>query len=317
MSTEKPLVGIGACLMGEAVRYSGDSKRKNQHLENMKEHFSFKSLCPEVAIGMGVPRETIRLVGEIDDVRLMDSRSQTLDYTAPMKDYARRIAKQYSDFSGYVLVKGSPSCGGERVKRYNDKGNVQATDGTGLFAAELQAYDPLLPMEEDGRLNDNQLRENFVARVYAYHDWQTVAAAPMTHKTLIDFWSRYKYMVMAHSIGHYKSIGRLLANHEGREFEDIREQFIQLLMDALSCLASRKSNTNVLEHVRGYLKKQMNTDEKRELSGIIGQYREGFIPLIVPVTLLRHYFNRYQNAYINQQVFFSPYPEQLSLRNGI
>ncbi len=317
MKMKNPVVGIGSCLMGQPVRYSGDSKRKNNHIERLKGHIKLNSFCPEMAIGMGVPRQTVRLVGEIGKTRLMDSKTQTEDFTAPMKAYAAVVIDNNPNLSGYILVKGSPSCGYERVKRYNDLGNMSASDEMGMFAAELHRKDPLLPMEEDGRLNDDVLRENFISRVYAYDRWKKFKAGGVSHKGLLDFWARYKYQVMAHRISSYKTIGQLLANANGQTIEIVAEEFISLLMQSLKALATRKSHANVLEHIRGYLKKKLDANDKAELGALITQYRDGIVPLVVPLTLLRHHFKRHQNPYIEKQVFLLPYPEELSLRNRI
>ncbi|MEH6550723.1 MAG: DUF523 and DUF1722 domain-containing protein [Pseudomonadales bacterium] len=317
MTSNKPVVGIGACLTGQKVRYNGDSKRKNQNIEALKGHIQLNAFCPEMGIGMGVPRATVRLVGEIGDLKIVDSNTQTIDYSAPMEAYAATVVENNPDMAGYILVKGSPSCGYERVKRYNDKGNVVTNDAMGLFAAELHRLDPLLPLEEDGRMHDHKLRENFVCRVYAYHEWKQLVAGGISHRRLITFWARYKYLVMAHHIASYKSIGQLLANAKAKPVDVIANEFIQLLMQALNNMATRKTRSNVLEHVRGYLKKQLSADDKQELSGLITQYRSGFIPLVVPLTLLRHHFKHHQNNYIDQQAFFLPYPDQLSLTNHV
>jgi uncharacterized protein YbgA (DUF1722 family)/uncharacterized protein YbbK (DUF523 family) len=317
MTNSKPHVGIGACLVGQPVRYSGDSKRKNSNIEILKSHLSLNSFCPEMAIGMGVPRETIRLVGELGETQLMDSKTQTKDFTDPMKAYAIEVFDKNPQLAGYILVKGSPSCGYERVKRYNSKGNPIASDSMGLFAEGLRKLDPLLPMEEDGRLNDNALRENFIGRVFAYHDWKQLNENTVSHKCLIDFWARYKYKVMTHHIGNYKAIGQLLANAKLLSLAETAGEFIRLLMQSLEAMATRKSHSNVLEHIRGYLKKSLSSADKQELGGLIKQYREGIVPIVVPLTLLKHHFKRHENAYIEKQVFFSLYPEQLGLRNHI
>lgn len=313
----EPAVGIGACLVGQPVRYNGESKRKNAYIESLKNHLNLSAFCPEMAIGMGVPREPIRLVGELGNLRLLDSDTQTEDFTDLMTSYAATVLKNNPDMAGYILVKGSPSCGYERVKRYNEKGNPLKSDAMGIFAAELRKQDPLLPLEEDGRLNDHCLRENFISRVFAYHDWKQLVSSGITHKALIQFWVRYKYQVMAHHIDSYKSIGRLLANHNGLSVDHMADNFIHLLMNALNTMATRKSHSNVLEHIRGYLKKHLGGEDKKELSDLIEQYRNEIVPLIVPLTMLRHHFKVHKNSYIDQQNYLSPYPEELSLRNHL
>jgi uncharacterized protein YbgA (DUF1722 family)/uncharacterized protein YbbK (DUF523 family) len=317
MKTAKPKIGIGACLVGQPVRYNGDSKRQNKEIERLKEHITLKSFCPEMAIGLGVPRETVRLVGDLETTRLTDSATQTADYTAPIKAYAADVLANNHDLDGYILVKGSPSCGFARVKRYNEKGNVNGRDATGSFTAALKRLDPLLPLEEDGRLNDHGLRENFITRVYAYKDWKEFCKTGVTHHRLTAFWARYKYIVMAHHVPSYQEIGRLLANPKGKNPQMIADEFAFLLMHALTQMTTRRSHGNVLQHILGYLKKDLGNGDRSELSALIEQYRSGTIPLVVPLTLLKHHFKNFHHAYVDQQVFMQPYPGQLGLRNNI
>jgi len=317
METVRPKIGIGACLVGKQVRYNGESKRKNAHIEKFREHTEVVPFCPEVAIGMGVPRETVRLVGELGQERLMDSSTQSVDYTEAMSCYGAQVMSSNPDIAGYILVKGSPSCGFERVKRYNAKGNVVLNDASGIFTQALRGIDPLLPVEEDGRLNDAVLRENFATRVYTYHSWKRFLAQPLSHHGLIGFWSRYKYLLMSHDVQAYKKIGRLLSNAKAQPVGEMAEEFIALLMEGLGKVATRKSHTNVLQHIRGYLKRQLQDFEKREIDALIMEYKSGQIPLVVPLTMLRHHFRHHSSDYIAQQVYMQPYPEQLSLRNHI
>ena len=319
MESNKPVIGIGACLVGHKVRYNGEAKRKNQHLRSLGEHAEFRSFCPEMAIGMGVPREPVRLVGDLESERLTDSATQREDYSAPMKAYARDVLDRNPDMAGYVLVKGSPSCGFERVKRYNEKGNVILNDAVGLFASELAKLDPLLPLEEDGRLNDASLRENFVSRVFVYRDWKQLSAEPMSYSRLTDFWARHKYLLMSRNVNACKAIGRILANSGSGSVstEDVASQFITLLMEGLRCVATRKTHTNVLQHIRGYLKRDLGHEDRQEMDNLITQYSSGQVPLVVPVTLLKHHFKHHSSGYIEKQAYMQPYPEQLSLRNHI
>jgi len=317
METKRPTIGIGGCLVGRKVRYNGESKRKNRHIESLKEHAELRPFCPEVGIGMGVPRETVRLVGDLGEERVMDSATQSVDYTEPMREYAAGVMAGNAEMSGYILVKGSPSCGFDRVKRYNLKGNVVLNDAVGVFAAELSKLDPLLPVEEDGRLNDARLRENFVTRVYAYHDWKTFRTQAVNHHGLTQFWSRYKYLLMSHHVPTYKAIGRLLADGKARPTAETAQMFIGLLMSGLAHLATRKTHANVLQHIRGYLKRHLERPDRQEMDGLISHYSSGHVPLIVPLTLLRHHFRHHGSEYIENQVYMRPYPERLSLRNLI
>jgi uncharacterized protein YbgA (DUF1722 family)/uncharacterized protein YbbK (DUF523 family) len=317
MNFGKPVIGIGACLVGQKVRYNGDAKRKNRHIQDIAALSTLNAFCPEMAIGLGVPRETVRLVGTLGQTRLKDSATQSLDYTDPMRANAEEVVSRNPNMSGYILVKDSPSCGMDRVKRYNDKGNVVFNDAMGIFAAAIARLDPLLPLEEDGRLHDAGLRENFVTRVFAYHDWKQFRQDPLTYGGLLQFWARYKYLALSHDAPTYKAIGRLLSNAKARALNNTAEEFIGLLMGALKKLATRKTHTNVLQHLKGYLKNDIESRDKQEIDTVITQYREGTVPLVVPITLLRHHFMHHSNSYIAQQVYMEPYPQQLSLRNYI
>lgn len=316
-------VGIGACLLGLPVRFNGSHKKGSGVLDALAAHFELRPFCPEVAIGLGVPRPTIRLVGpagelvEQASLRAVDSDTGAHDVSVPLRDYGATVAAAQSDLCGYIFVKGSPSCGMERVKRYADNGTVQPANATGLFAEALMRAQPLLPVEEDGRLHDDRLRESFVARVFTYYHWRTLCREGLTHHQLLKFYARHKYLVMSRHIPTYQALGRLLADAKREPLDTLVPQVIALIMDALKRPATRRGHTNVLEHIRGYLKRRINAEEKQELGEVIEQYRTGIVPLIVPLTLLKHFFRRYPDAYIEQQVFMQPYPENLSLRNSL
>lgn len=312
-----PAIGVGACLIGQPVRYNGESKRLNPHIQQLGEAAELRPFCPEMAIGLGVPRRPIRLVGDIGELRLMDSETQTEDFTRPTRAYADWLLKHNRDLSGYILVKGSPSCGYQRVKRYQANGHTAGADATGMFAAELQRLNPLLPVEEDGRLYDPRLRENFVTRVFAYANWLRLQASGLTQHKLSSFWARYKYLVMAHDVPAYQHLGRSLSYARKSDCDAAAAEFISVLMQALRNPASRGGYTNVLHHIRGYLKRELSTAEKHSVDGVIEQYKSDQVPLVVPLTLLKHLFAQYHNAYIDQQVFLFPYPDALGLRNQI
>ncbi|KAA1188216.1 DUF1722 domain-containing protein [Pseudohalioglobus sediminis] len=311
----KPLIGIGSCLAGNAVRYNGQTKAPNQHVRALCETFNARAFCPEMGIGLGVPRPPIHLVGSESSVRLVDVETHTQDHTEAVRDYARNVLRQAPELSGYILVKASPSCGYDRVKRFNEKGNLAAYDQRGIFAAALAEFDPLLPLEDDGRLNDPSLRESFVSRVYTYHQWQLLLSEGLTAAGLVAFYSRYKYLAMAHHVPSYKSLGRMVANAGKEDLNQLGDQFISTLMAALTQRATRRSHSNVLFHLAGYLKRQLGPAERQRLSELIDQYRTGLVPLVVPVTMLKHHFANNPNAYIEQQTFLSPYPDELKLRN--
>ena len=314
----RPKVGIGGCLLGQAVRYNGGHKKAAGVLQQIQQAMELVGFCPEVAIGLGVPREPIRLVDAgSGELRAMDSAHQQQDYTQPLQHYADTVLDKHPDIAGYIGVKGSPSCGYERVKVYDGQGKNRPSRGVGVYARQLMQRDPLLPVEEDGRLHDTVLRENFIRRVYAYHDWKQHNVQTITHSQLIAFYSRYKYLVMAHRIENYQTIGRLLSRPNKNNPQQQARLFITLLMDALKHKATRKGYSNALFHVKGYLKRRINSEQRVSLDNVIEQYRLGVVPLVVPVTMLNHYFALYPDDYINQQVFLSPYPDVLGIRNHI
>jgi len=314
-------VGISACLMGQAVRFNGSHKRSRFCTDTLSQYFDFVSICPEVAIGMGTPREPIRLVSEHaadNNVRAVGVTDSSIDVTDALAEYGARQAQQQQQLCGYTFMQKSPSCGLFGVKRYLANGHPEGST-RGIYADAFCKAHPLLPVEEAGRLNDAALRENFMTRVFAYHDWQQFQAAGISRKGLISFHSRYKYLVMAHSMLHYKSMGRLLANLRDGNLHMLAQDYFVQLMTALAKPASRKMHTNTLMHLQGYLKQLISASDKAELSEIINQYRQGIIPLVVPLTLLKHHLNRYgeSNQYACQQVYLNPHPYELGLRNAI
>jgi uncharacterized protein YbgA (DUF1722 family)/uncharacterized protein YbbK (DUF523 family) len=313
----KPLLGIGSCLAGNAVRYNGDTKKPNEYVRDICEHFDTQAFCPEMGIGLGVPRPPIHLVGSEDAVRIVDVKTHSQDYTDQVKAYAQQVLERAPLLCGYILVKGSPSCGYGRVKRYSPDGQHLASDQNGVFANALAKADPLLPLEDDGRLNDPGLRESFVTRACAYHDWKTLTGQELTAHRLIEFYTRYKYLVMAHHTPSYKSLGPLVATAGKQPLNELASEFISTLMAALTHRATRRSHSNVLFHLSGYLKQRITNEQRQRLSGLIEDYRTGKVPLIVPITLLKHHFADNPNAYINGQVFLDPYPEELRVRNVV
>jgi uncharacterized protein YbgA (DUF1722 family)/uncharacterized protein YbbK (DUF523 family) len=312
---ERPLLGIGSCLAGNEVRYNGQSKAANVHVRALCETFEARAFCPEMGIGMGVPRPPIHLVGDEDRVRVVDVETHQNDYTDKIRGFAQTVLSLAPDLCGYILVKGSPSCGFDRVKRFNDKGNVVALDQRGMFTSALAELDPLLPLEDDGRLNDPPLRESFVTRVVAYHEWKQLVADGLSAKAIVEFWSRYKYLVMAHHVPSYKALGPMVASIGKVDLDSAAAEFIATMMEALTRRATRRSHSNVLFHLSGYLKRSVSGPERQRLAELIDQYRQGLVPLVVPITMLRHHFANNPNAYIEQQAFLEPYPDHLKVRN--
>ncbi|QUE73977.1 DUF523 and DUF1722 domain-containing protein [Stutzerimonas stutzeri] len=317
-SSRAPIkVGISACLLGEPVRFNGGHKESRLCSETLARHFEFVPVCPEVAIGLGTPRQPIRLVGDPDQPRAVGSVHAELDVTDALSAYGRQVATELHDICGFVLMQKSPSCGMERVKVYQANGHPIEGGGSGLFAHALMQARPDLPIEEDGRLNDPVLRENFLTRIFAYAEWQRLVASGVTRKALVEFHSRYKYQLMATDPVQYKALGRLVATVGKQPLEAFAPSYFSQLMEALKKTASRGTHTNVLQHLSGYLKRDLGTQDKQELQRLIDQYREGVVPLVVPMTLLKHHFRRHPDRYVATQVYLQPHPEDLSLRNGI
>lgn len=314
----KVKIGISSCLLGEAVRFDGGHKRDRFIADILSGCFDYVSICPEMAIGLGVPRPTIRLVGNEEGWRIKGTKDPNLDVTDALQEYGRNKAAEVSDISGYIFKSKSPSCGLFRMKIYNEKGVTQSHKGIGAYAQEFTKLQPLLPVEEEGRLNDVALRDNFLTRVYLYHRWCQMAQAPdFKMADLVCFHSTHKYLIMAHNKAAYKRLGSLVANHEGKKFVDLSGEYICDLMMSMKKHASRKSHINVMQHILGYLKKSISTGDKAEFLDILERYRAGHLPLIVPVMMLRHYFRQFPNDYILNQVYLSPYPDDLFQRNGL
>ncbi|MGL4204704.1 MAG: YbgA family protein [Aeromonadaceae bacterium] len=307
-------VGISACLLGQKVRFDGGHKRAEFCEQELSRYFQFLPICPEVAIGLGVPRAAIRLVQRSDGVHV-EASDGSFDVTEPLVAFAEKMSEQLGEISGYIFCAKSPSCGMERVRLYGEAGG--AKEGVGLYARSLMQRLPLLPVEEDGRLNDPHLRENFVMRVFAYHDWQQLLAAGVNRGKLIAFHSRYKYLLLAHHPAAYKELGRYLAVMSELPLEHVVARYATALMAALKVRASRKNHSNVLQHLQGYFKRELSAAQKAELHETIDKYRRGILPLLAPMTLLRHYLREYPNHYLQQQVYLNPYPEELALRYGL
>ncbi|WP_158158367.1 DUF523 and DUF1722 domain-containing protein [Pseudomonas sp.] len=315
--TAKPRIGISACLLGAEVRYNGGHKESRLCTHSLSEHFEFVPVCPEVAIGMGIPRQPIRLVGDASQPQALGTVDPTLNVTAPLAAYGQQMADELQDLSGYIFMHKSPSCGLERVKVYRDNGAPQHEGGRGIYAQAFCAAHPDLPVEEDGRLCDAVLRENFMVRVYAYADWQALLAEGLSRGGLMRFHSRYKYQLMANNPMQYKVIGHLLGTMGRGDASEIGPRYFSQLMAALKRCATRGTHSNVLQHLSGYLKQSLSSADKQEMQHLIEQYREGIVPLVVPLTLLKHHFRLHPDPYVSQQVYLQPHPENLSLRNAI
>lgn len=316
-SDEEIRVGMSSCLLGEEVRFDGGHKRDRFITDILGEYFKFVPVCPELDVGMGVPRESVRLQGSPDSPRMIAPRSGE-DWTARMNRYSRQKVRQLAKLGlcGYILKKNSPSCGMERVKLYGGSG-APSRNARGLFAAELLDRMPLLPVEEEGRLNDPALRENFIERVFAFHRLRRLFQPRVTRREIVEFHTSHKYLLLAHSPVQYRELGKLVAAVKQYAPTDFRDLYARQFMAALTVKTTTRKHVNVLQHILGYLKKQLTTWEKQDILQVISDYGAGMLPLVVPLTLLRHQIDKHQVTYIQGQVYLSPHPKELQLRNHV
>lgn len=279
------------------------------------QYFTFIDVCPEVEAGFGIPRETLRLVGDPDAPRLLTTKTNK-DFTEKMQNWAKRrvVELEKEDLCGFIFKKGSPSSGMEMVRVYTDKG-MPSNRGIGMFARTFMDHFPLVPTEEDGRLNDSILRENFIERIFALRRWRLMAAKPKSLGNIVSFHTAHKLQIMSHSIKHYREMGRLVAHAKEQDIKSLYGQYEALYMQALSLKGTVKKNVNVLQHMAGYFKKLLSKDEKQELQEVIDQYHKNFTPLIVPITLFKHYIRKYDQEYLKNQYYLNPHPVELKLRN--
>ncbi|MGB2741735.1 MAG: DUF523 and DUF1722 domain-containing protein [Cognaticolwellia sp.] len=308
-------IGISSCLLGHKVRFDSGHKNNSYISNTLSEYFDFIPFCPEVDIGLGIPRETIRLVLLDEKVHCVGSKNPDLDVTERLKDCAQAQQSWQQNLSGYILKKDSPSCGMERVRLY--KGDMPDRIGVGIYAQKLMENFPDLPVEEEGRLGDAILRENFIQRVFIYARWQALFAEEFSLKNLNSFHAQHKYIFMSHSQSLAKELGHWLAQAHGQEPGEVLKQYLSKMMVILKLRASRKGHVNTLQHLQGYLKNYISADDKAELVDIIDQYRNGLLPLIVPITLLRHHFRRFPNEYITDSYYMKPHPKELMLLNSL
>jgi len=310
-------IGISSCLLGEQVRYDGGHKHDRFLTDTLGQYFEWVPVCPEVELGLGIPRETIRLMQIDGGVGLVMQKSGR-DLTEEMRDYARERVRQLpkEDLCGYILKSDSPSCGMLRVRVYAASG-MPTRNGTGFFARELLEYYPDLPIEEEGRLSDPRLRENWIERVFAYRRLRALWESRWTLKDVVAFHTAHKLILLAHSPKAFQDLGRLVAAAKSNSRQELKQRYQAEFMTALKILATRGRHANVLQHMAGYFKKQLDESSRRELLEHIEDYRKGFLPLIVPVTLLKHYVRRFGEPYLEGQIYIDPHPKELALRNHV
>lgn len=312
----QPVIGISGCLTGASVRFDGGHKRTEFVMDKLAQWVTLKPICPEMAIGLPVPRPALRLVQTTaGDIRMRFSHAPHDDVTGKMTEFSAGYLDGLAELCGFIVCAKSPSCGMERVRLYDEKGCRGRKEGVGIFTASLMEKYPWLPVEEDGRLHDANLRENFVERVFALHELHRLRANGLTRRALLAFHSRYKLQLLAHHQAGYREIGPFVASlHEWSDLEAFFTVYRDKLMTILKKPASRKNHTNVLLHIQGYFREQLNTRQRAELRDVILRYREGLLPVLAPLTLLKHYLAEYPDNYLLTQNYFDPYPQDLALR---
>jgi uncharacterized protein YbgA (DUF1722 family)/uncharacterized protein YbbK (DUF523 family) len=314
---EKIKLGISSCLLGEKVRFDGGHKLDRYLTDTLGNYVQYVPVCPEVECGMPIPREALRQVGDPASPRLVTSHTKQ-DFTDPMVRWARERVQglEREELCGFIFKANSPSSGMERVRVYDASGMPHKV-GVGLFARIFMEHFPLLPVEEEGRLHDPKLRENFIERIFVYKRWREMLAAGKTLGRLVSFHTRHKLLLLSHSPQNHNEMGKLVANAKKIPPYELFERYQGLLMETLGLKTTVKKQINVLQHMMGYFKEELSPDEKQELLEIIEQYRMGYVPLIVPVTLFNHYVRKYDQPYLKEQHYLRPHPIELQLRNHV
>jgi uncharacterized protein YbgA (DUF1722 family)/uncharacterized protein YbbK (DUF523 family) len=315
---QKIKIGVSSCLLGKEVRYNGGHSHDRYVTETLGQYFTFVDVCPEVEAGFGTPREAMRLVGDPDSPRLQTSNTGK-DVTDTLLNWAQKKVKELEkeNLHGFIFKSKSPSSGMERVKVYTENGFPGSNKGVGLFARAFMEHFPLVPVEEDGRLHDAALRENFIEQIFALKRWRDVAEQKKSRGNIVIFHTAHKLQIMAHSLQHYRDMGRLVAQVKDIPLESFYTKYEAMLMQALSLKATVKKNVNVLQHMAGYFKTLLSKDEKQELQEVIEQYHQFYTPLIVPITLINHYVRKYDKEYLRKQYYLNPHPLELKLRNSV
>src|SRR4030042_4618770 len=314
---EKIKLGISACLLGEDVRYDGGHRLDRFLTYTLGQYVEYVPVCPEVECGLPIPREAMHLEGELDSPRLVTVRTKK-DMTDRMVRWAMKSVAELEkeDLCGFIFKSDSPSSGMERVRVYNEKG-MPVKKGVGIFARIFMEHFPLLPTEDEGRLHDPKLRDNFIERIFALKRWREVLEKKVNRGSIVDFHTRHKLLILSHSPEYYQAMGELVAKAKDLPLKELSQRYQTLFMESLYLRTSPKKNANVLQHMMGYFKEQLSSDEKQELLEVIDFYRKGYIPLIVPVTLVQHYVRKYDKPSLKQQVYLNPHPLELQLRNHV
>jgi len=317
MKTNDFKIGVSACLLGQKVRYDGGHKHDRFVTDTLGQYVTFVPVCPEAECGLGIPRESMHLRGDPDNPRLVTTKTKK-DLTDTMLNWAKQRLRELEkeNLCGFIFKSKSPSSGMERINVFNEKG-MPVKRGSGIFAAAFMKQFPLIPVEDDGRLHDPKIRENFIERIFTMRRWRQISSGRRRIGDLVDFHSRHKLLILSHNQNHYRFMGKLVAAAKKYPPAELFRLYEATLLEALKHKTTVKKNANVLQHLMGYFKKQISADEKQEMLEIIDQYRAGHVPLIVPVTLINHYVRKYDQPYLNGQYYLQPHPVALQLRNHV
>jgi uncharacterized protein YbgA (DUF1722 family)/uncharacterized protein YbbK (DUF523 family) len=314
---EKIKLGISTCLLGENVRYDGGHKLDRFLTDTLRQYVEYVPVCPEVECGLGVPRESMHLEGNPDSPRLVTIRTKQ-DMTDCMVQWAQKrvVQLEKKDLCGFIFKSDSPSSGMERIRVYNEKG-IPVKKGVGIFARIFMDHFFLLPVEDEGRLHDPELRENFIERIFTLKRWREVLGKKESRGNVVDFHTKHKLLILSHSPKYYQMMGKLVAQAKNLPLKELYQEYQTLLMESLGLKTTPKKNANILQHMVGYFKEQLSSDEKQELLEVIDLYRKEIIPLIVPITLINHYVRKYDQPYLKKQIYLNPHPLELQLRNHV
>ena len=315
---EKIKIGMSSCLLGEEVRWDGDHKHDQYVRDVLGSYFDYVSICPEVDVGMGVPRETVALYGTLENPKMITKRSKT-DWTKKMNHYTKDRIHELTkeNLCGYVFKSKSPSCGIGKVPIYSEFGSSRMRHGSGVFASSFVKVFPLVPVEDEGRLHDPVIRENFIVRIFCFHRLQLLVRKSFSIGSLVRFHTRHKFLILSHSRKKYDDMGELVANAKKIKTAELKTRYSKLFMAALTYKSTPKKNTDVLLHMVGFLKKILTREGKKDILSVIEDYRNELLPLVVPVTLIYHQVKKHNIEYLLDQVYLNPHPKELMLRNHV
>ena len=315
---EKIKIGMSSCLLGEEVRWDADHNHDQYVRDVLGSYFDYVSICPEVDVGMGVPRETVALYGTLENPKMITKRSKT-DWTKKMNHYTKDRIHELTkeNLCGYVFKGKSPSCGIGKVPIYSEFGSSRMRHGSGMFASSFVKVFPLVPVEDERRLHDPVIRENFIVRIFCFHRLQLLVRKSFSIGSLVRFHTRHKFLILSHSRKKYDDMGELVANAKKIKTAELKTRYSKLFMAALTYKSTPKKNTDVLLHMTGFLKKILTREEKKNILSVIEDYRNELLPLVVPVTLIYHQVKKHNIEYLLDQVYLNPHPKELMLRNHV